>query len=241
MGRFAIIANARTGSSALAAFFRDLGLHVHPEPFRPSKWGESNPPDYIVELSNIYSRGAHAIKHLTNHCSIEDNIEIVTWLMRNGINVVHLHRKNKAMNAISFMLAMQHEQWELDRKDVVQATAYDEMPVGHIPVDWIREHIAKQDEMNDVLVKLLPPSHLECPILHYEDFFGGVPFGILEQRVLNLLIILDIYIPPDSSIEYLVREMIREHFSPDGKQNPPSIYYRIPNWLEIQQEFGIDL
>lgn len=226
---FALICGARTGSSAVTNFFRDMNIHLAFEPFRPSKAVLFN----IKTLETIYfGSGASGIKHLYDHLSIEDNVSLIKWLIGNKIPIVHLRRRSKVHNTISHIIAQRSHVWSLDRRDPELSANYDQFEPGHIDVELIKRMTSEKISIENSLDQI-PYKYAKC--IFYEDLFSGEMFDV-KLEIASLFSWLGIHSYPD----YLT-QMILEHFSQDGKQNKSPIFDRIVNKEEIENTFGVKL
>lgn len=234
MDRFAIIANPRTGSTALANFFRDLHVKIYYEPFRQDKIFVEKVANVIEDALRLayYQYGFDGMKHITSHLTFETNHRVCYWLESNKINTVFLRRRNLALATISAIIASRTGVWEIQYGDTGgDQLKYNEITLAPIGIDFIHSEIDKQHEVDSYL------DMYGFQVIYYEDLFG-VPEVETYQQIAYICKLLGMH--EYESLEDVVFKLADTHFSPGTKQTKPHILERIPNWKEIKEEFHLD-
>lgn len=222
---FALVSNPRTGSTAFANYFRDLGIFLNHEPFRPSKGPFRS---YNLILKDIYeTRWSGGMKHILTHTSYQHNRQILQWLIKYNIKIVGLCRRDLVLASLSLALAKQTNVWEI-RREKGHGAEYDSVELESIGVQQLHATRARLSVYEEIFREF----HNRVQVIYYEDFFNR-PLSEIEANIDALLYVLKIK-PPG-----YYKKLVKEHFSPGLKQNPYKIYERIPNWDEIKREFKI--
>ncbi|MCE7919126.1 MAG: hypothetical protein DYG85_06355 [Chloroflexi bacterium CFX1] len=214
MKKFILFCLPRTGSSTLTDFLRDLGLSVSFEPFRPSKWiGREMQIEWT--LGNV-CKHMDGLKHLNTHTP-EDNRRILDWCQAHGMQMVFLSRRDKAQAALSYLIAERTGRWLVHRNE--DALDYSRVELDEIPL-W--ELQAKTEEY-----ARWEAGEMNAPGANwffYEDLYEGDTPAELRR----LMRVIKMEPPPH------FEQMIAEHFTAHGKQNPRAFLERISNWAEIE-------
>lgn len=221
--KFALICQPRTGSTAFANYFRDLGIFIYHEPFRTRKY------PFVVDLTlkNIHKdSGAVGMKHVLTHVEQTYNELIMNWLLRNKIKIIALTRRNLAWASISLALARQTGVWEVNRKSEMDRLDYDSFQPKPLDIMSIQADMLRLSSLATIFDTYDSDVHR----IYYEDFFNR-SMDDVENRMSGLLHYLDIK-PPR-----YYRDVLLDHFTPDQKHNQD--YDKIPNWEEVKKVFGL--
>lgn len=237
MDRFAIIANPRTGSTALANFFRDIDVYMFYEPFRDDKWAEGvRKHMFEVEevLESAYYRTGHlGMKHIITHLDVVGNHKLSIWLKNNNIRTILLRRNNVAFGIISQIVASRTGVWELQHGDTgTETLQYNEVELNYIDPAWIQMQVQEQLELDKEF------DLYDFPVVYYEDLFN-IPQEQMHKEVDYIFTSL-LKVAEYDLIRDFILVMANTHFSPGLKQNKPHIFERIPNWEELRKEFNLD-
>lgn len=225
--KFALISNPRTGSSTLCNYFRDIGVFILHEPFRPVKGPFPAPGLLLRDVDDLW--GADGIKHVTTHVNYIVNQGIIDWLLGHDVKIVGLRRKSIIWTAISLAIAKQTNTWEVRRIDPQQGVQYDSQAFKAIPVGTIYQNIDILTEYEGLFKKY----NKKILLVHYEDLFSG-DLNLTRHWIDMLLNVLKLPTPS------YYKKLIPEHFSINLKQNRWATYHKIPNWKQIKREFKIN-
>lgn len=234
MKPFAIIANPRTGSTALANFFRDMDMPLFYEPFRPDKWIERE-LDLTNELQRAFFENKRiGMKHVTSHSTTEQNQWIVHWLGTKKIVRIFLRRKDLVMSTLSIFIAYQTGIWEIQHGDTIYSEDYDGIELEPISIDEMHSKIQTQRNRDSILNVYIDY------LMFYETYFNRDMLSMKANIDRLFLEVLKVSTLEWNTWRDYAYQMAAVHFSPNRKQNRPHIYERIPNWQEIKQEFNIE-
>lgn len=225
---FVLFCEPRTGSSAIANFFRDLDIHICFEPFRPSKWiGTYINRELIHREMSRQLFYNHGMKHLTSHLSLEHNVDLLNWCFGSQTVIIYLKRKNLTMGLISAWIARQTGVWGLSKDNEYARILYNE--IESIPAYPIPELISDLTMMQvhwNIYNELPRPEGVTEYVLYYEDLF----FKPLDEKIVTISTLLRELNFPQKLSEV---QMITEHFTTSNKQNTPETYRKIENYQEL--------
>lgn len=227
-----MLAHPRSGSTTLASV-----LGVFPavtmlnEPFNPTRRTQGWGHDYLTDLRNtdleqcvrLIRQSANGVKHILGQLDPQQDIEF----FRAFKTRIFLTRRNRLRSVVSSMVAEQTHQWHRWGKPI------DEAPLAPLPLDRLARSL---DELNRNVERARHAiADIDHHAVEYEDLFGeDVPLETRLDRVIKLSGELGLD-PPD--IEQVNEILDRLH---DGRHrmNPPASYIRIPNFREIERDFG---
>jgi len=239
MNQFAIIADPRSGSTALANFFRDLQVPFYYEPFRPDKW-QHRKLNIYEELDHAYiSMKVIGMKHVYTHLDDIQNLELSRWLDSHRIKVIRLVRKNFFMSVLSTLIAHQTGTWEIQFGDSDGEIEYQNAELKEIPISLIEEYIKTHLNRTMFLTEGSPWSYTWYTLV-YEEMFGQTATKTLDEVHSLIAFIGGVSYELRSFLKPLVETMALTHFGASKKQNKPWMYERIPNWNEIKERFYVE-
>jgi len=227
--KFAIFANARTGSSTLYYFFEGLGVSIVPEPFH----GDNRPESYDLRayLLELYDR-YDAMKHLYPHLDPDSNLKLLDMLAERNIKIIYLKRREHVLNALSKALAWRTRDWGVGPEPEDKKAYLEKCANTPVPIDLIKSHMNRNQEFEAKYDDHLKDR--DVFEVYYEELYN-VPF---EQTLEELHAMLDFLgLTPDEDIGDLVRRL----FGSSRKQNTPEVLSHIPNIKEIEEAFSIIL
>jgi LPS sulfotransferase NodH len=146
-------------------------------------------------------------------------------LLKKGVKIINLSRKNAFDAALSSLIAQQTNVWQKEDEKEKEVRELDE-----IPIYKIQEIVENYDDDNQYYAELLdknkPDEHID---LFYEDIFS-------ENNEENMDLIT--YITKFLGIHMPLQEIIEKHMIPSSASiESRKRYIDIPNWKEIKTEF----
>ena len=230
--KIAVCGNARSGTGSLNQFFVNLGFDSVHEPFHPDKWNgpwDDKTYDICEELEQLYT-DHDSMKHLWDHVPDQNNGRLVEWLVSRGIKVVHIERKNRLAQAISWFLAMRTGLWGTDEpgeaEEYIEKCAY-----IHLEEAELRRRISKTIAQEREHKKLLSKGNLLA--VYHEQLYSGE--RLRDETVQRMLHFAGIH-PEQSQLRVAMSGL-----DPIHKQTTGDIYAVIPNISEIEAAFQVTL
>jgi LPS sulfotransferase NodH len=229
VNKFCIFAGARTGSTSLYNFFKDAGVRIRFEPFRPNRW-KNEIIDIRTNLEEIYAH-SDGIKHLWDHFIPDQNEEMIDWMNEKDIKVIFLHREQVFFQALSRALAFQTDFWGTKDAVVEETIQYELKELQPILGATLNDYIQMILLAERIYKSLL--SGADTTYWSYEELYKGN----IDERIAKVHEILKfLEIEPDP----YTHKLILEFFDSKNKVNSQSVYERIPNWNELKEIFQIE-
>ena len=237
MPKLCVCGNARSGSSSLNFFLRDLDVDTVSEPFHQKHW-KLRPfiPDNDVcpqieeEALKVYTEH-DCMKHLWCHLKPPINLRLCEWMVGEDIRVIHLEREDKLAQAISFRLAMATQQWgnpEAEDRGAYLARCAE----THLDIDQLRIEIdaivSHEARYLDVLSKgkLLALNHHQL---------YAAPADTVNQTIVEIITFAGLNRTSDQIAS------ARKWFEPMHKQTTQAVFGSIANIEEIERAFDVSL
>ncbi|MFC1621781.1 hypothetical protein ACFL13_00095 [Patescibacteria group bacterium] len=237
MSKFVIFANARSGSTSLAKTLsasKDVKMAL--EPFHPkySEWNpdERNYSEYIVDegtmdkaLDEILSKHT-ALKVLKYQFPKKIYFHM---LKRDDLKIINLARKGYIQGAVSVLVAEQTTVWQKEETGKSSSKIYENLK----PIDMtrIREMVDYGKSLNRTYGTFLKENRKGDYInLFYESLFSKTEKENIST-IKDICAFLEISLPP--------KAVINKYMTPSkSKINFEGLYKNIPNYKEIEEEFG---
>lgn len=237
MPKLCVCGNARSGSSSLNFFLRDLDVDTIAEPFHQKRWklrpfipDSETCPQIEEEATKLYA-DHDCMKHLWCHLKPPINRRLCDWMVAHDIRVIHLERDDKLSQAISFRLAMATRQWGTpeggDRDAYLSRCGEVELSVEQlrIEIDAIESHERRY-------LHVLSKGRLLA--LKHEQLYGAA-----EKTVSQTIDEIIAFTGLERTDEQITAA--RKWFEPSHKQTTRDVYAAIKNIEEIEDAFGVSL
>lgn len=238
MSKFAILAIARSGSTSLARLLgKCKDVHMAIEPFHPgySSWNP-NEPNYIDHIKDVDSLDKVVDELFKKHTAIKVlNYQIDTGLykhliLRPGLKIVLLYRRNVVESVLSAEIAKQTNAWHKNELNETTKKAYTRL----MPIDitLVQKHIqfisSQHSELLDFLKKNKAGNYID---LLYEKLYSE-DLEHNTQTIAGICKFLDVAVPDKKYIDKYMRIS-------SSKMNSRKQLEMIPNFREIRKAFGI--
>lgn len=233
MSKFIIFASARSGSTSLARVLgQSSSVKMAIEPFHPgfSKWN-SGEKDYSSLINSVDSMNQALDEIFSKYTAIKvlnyqfnENI-YSAMLSRKEFKILYLKRRNTAEQVLSNLVAEQvGEYHKQENQDIYKRLK----PIDINKMNEIKEYL---DSMNIFYEDFLNKKRKnDCMYLEYESLYSD-DFDVNKNKLTQICSFLQIQIPNDEDIEkYMTPRLAKINFD--------NIYKNIPNYLEIENEFG---
>ena len=150
-------------------------------------------------------------------------------LKRKDIKILFLIRRNKVLSAVSGLVAEQTAIWQKEDTKKIDPKAFDRLKP--IDITEMRKRINYLKELNEAHSKFLEENRKgDYMPLVYEELFSESA-GKNISTITNICKFLEIA-PPQTPV-------IDEYMIPSkSKINIEGIYKKLPNYKEIEEEFG---
>jgi hypothetical protein len=235
MPKLCVCGNARSGSSSLHFFLRDLNLNTIGEPFHQKHWklrpfipGNETCPQIEEEAMKLYAEH-DCMKHLWCHLKPPINLRLCEWMVSMDIQVIHLERDDKLSQAISFLLAIATSKWgkpdDLDAYLVQCAKTQLDIRRLRIEIDAIVSHEARYLDVLD-RGRLLALKHSQL-------------YGVPEETVSETVEQIVTFTGLDRTAGQIAKA--RKWLEPSRKQMTQDVFSAIGNIEEIEQAFAVSL